>query len=239
MLIRSSILFVAACAIAASVTASRSATAGPAAADDASARAFVSAIYDSFTGGRQGVRIDSGPKLRRYFEPALAQAMNKDQENAAKHHEVGELDGDPFIDAQDWEIKQFVVGIEDTAPGKVRATVNFINFDKQKTIVLELVAIKNDWRIFDIIWSRDGKPESLRALFGLQRQGGQRPANEAAVSAKWQAGTRWTSVASVQSLADDKRRLDHRHRHDDLRRRCLPSRLSGQFSAPNRFGALE
>jgi hypothetical protein len=172
LLIRCSILLAAACSVAAWVSTSRFATAGPAPADDASARAFVSAIYDSYTGDRQGVLIDSGPKLRRYFEPALAQAMNKDQQNAAKHHDVGELEADPFIDAQDWEIKQFVVGIEDAAPGKVSATVNFVNFDKQKKIVLELVAIKNDWRIFDIIWSRDGKPESLRALFGLKRQGG-------------------------------------------------------------------
>ena len=59
--------------------------------------------------------------------------MNKDQENAAKHHDVGELDADPFI--------------EDTAPGKATATVTFVNFDEQKTIVLELIAIKNDWRI--------------------------------------------------------------------------------------------
>jgi hypothetical protein len=84
---------------------------------------------------------------------------------------VGELDGDPFIDVQDWEIKQFVLGIEDIAPGKVSATVNFVNFDKQKKIVLELVAIKTTGG-FSILFGRASKPESLRALFGLKRQGG-------------------------------------------------------------------
>ena len=172
MLTRRTILFLAACSIGARLTTSRFASADPAASDDTSALAFVSAIYKSYTtGSKGGVRIDSGRKLRRYFEPALAEAMNKDQENAAKHHDVGELDGDPFIDAQDYDIKHFDVAIKDTAPGKVIATVTFDNFGKQWTIVLELIAIKNDWRIYDITWPRDGKPETLRGLFRLTRQG--------------------------------------------------------------------
>jgi len=97
--------------------------------------------------------------------------MNKDQENAAKHHEEGELGADPFIDAQDWDFKHFDVAIKDPAPGKVSATVTFVNFGKQETIVLELIAIKNDWRIYDITWPRDGKPETLRGVFRLKRQG--------------------------------------------------------------------
>src|SRR5262245_14778792 len=129
MLTRRTILFAAACSIAACLTTNRFASAGPAASDDASALAFVSAIYKSYTTGNQnGVRIDSGRKLRRYFEPVLAEAMNKDHENAAKHHDVGELDGDPFIDAQDYDIKHFEVAIKDIAPGKVTATVTFDNF---------------------------------------------------------------------------------------------------------------
>jgi len=120
-LTRRTILLTAACSLAACLFGSGFASAGPA--DDASALAFVSAIYKSYTtGSRDGVRIDNGRKLRRYFEPALAQAMNKDQENAAKHHDEGELDADPFIDAQDYDIKHFDVAIKDTAPGKVTAT---------------------------------------------------------------------------------------------------------------------
>src|SRR5262249_9566193 len=121
------------------------------------------------------VRIDNHGKLRRYFEPVLAAAMDKDQETAAKHHEVGELDGDPFIDAQDFEIKHFDVAIKDTAPGKVTVTVRFDNFGEQHTIVLDLIAIKNDWRIYDITWPRDEPPKTLRALFRLTRQGYQHP----------------------------------------------------------------
>ena len=73
--------------------------------------------------------------------------------------------------AQDYDIKHVDVAIKDTAPGKVTATVTFDNFGKQRTIVLELIAIKTDWRIYDITWPRDGKPETLRGLFRLTRQG--------------------------------------------------------------------
>ena len=134
MLTRRTILLAATSSIAACIATSRLANAGPRAADDASALAFVSAIYNSYTSGsKDGVRIDSGRKLRRYFEPCLADLMNKDQENAAKHHDVGELDADPFI--------------EDTAPGKATATVTFVNFDEQQTIVLD---DRNQKRLADL-----------------------------------------------------------------------------------------
>jgi Protein of unknown function (DUF3828) len=151
------------------------AVAGSAKAEDAGANtdaalAFVKAIYNSYTKpGSDGVLIDSGPKLRHYFEPKLAEVMNKDQEDAARHSEVGTLDFDPFIDAQDWEFKQFDVAMKGTAPGKATATVTFNNLGQATTVVLDLVTIKNDWRIYDITWTHDGKPETLRGLFKLKQ----------------------------------------------------------------------
>jgi len=151
------------------LSAASAAVAATASADDA-ALAFVNAIYDSYTKPHSdGVLIDSDRKLRRYFEPTLAAAMNKDQQDAARHGDVGKLDGDPFIDAQDWEFKSFDVAMKDTAPGKASATVTFTNLGTPKTIVLDLVTIKNDWRIYDITWLHDGKPSTLRELFGLKR----------------------------------------------------------------------
>src|ERR1700751_5285699 len=134
--------------------------------------ALISAIYNSCTtGSKDGVRIDSGRKLRRYFEPALAAAMDKDQEYAAKHREVGKLEWDPFIAAKDYKIQHVDVPIKDTAPGRVTATVTFTNFGKPVTIALDLTAIKNDWRIYDITWPQHddpAAPATLRAVFGMK-----------------------------------------------------------------------
>jgi hypothetical protein len=165
-------LFLLSAAISAACAAAGTAGSGAALADDAAALAFVKAIYDTYTKPHSdGVSIDSGKKLRRYFEPSLAAAMDKDQREA--HGEVGKLDGDPFIDAQDWEFKTYDVVMKDTGPDKVTATVTFKNLGEATTIVLDLVKIKNDWRIYDITWQRDStqenEPKTLRELFGLKQ----------------------------------------------------------------------
>jgi Protein of unknown function (DUF3828) len=139
----------------------------PTIAADASALEFVTAIYDAYKGkDAKGVPLDSARTVRRYFEPSLAALINKDRAIAARHRDVGLLDGDPFIDAQDWEIGSFDIAVRDTAPGKASATVTFTNLGKPSTVVLDLVKIKNDWRIGDIAWQRDETPKTLRGLYG-------------------------------------------------------------------------
>jgi hypothetical protein len=134
---------------------------------DASALAFVTDIYNAYEGkGAKGHPLGDERAIRRYFEPTLAALMVKDQETAAKRREVGSLDFDPFIDAQDWEIASFDIAVNDGAPGKAAATVKFTNIDKPVTVRLDLVKLKNDWRIADITWLRDGKEDSLRKIYG-------------------------------------------------------------------------
>ena len=140
--------------------------AGPALAADELARAFVTAIYDTYKGkAAKGILLDDNRTIRRYFEPALAALMIKDQDAAAKRGEVGNLDGDPFVDAQDWKITGFDIAVSEPAAGKASATVKFTNFSDPKMVALDLIKIKGAWRIREIIWRRDGKDDSLRALF--------------------------------------------------------------------------
>jgi len=140
--------------------------AGTARATDASASAFVSGIYAAYKGkNAKGVRLDGDAALRRYFEPSLAALIGKDQKDAARRHEVPSLDGDPFVDAQDWDIANFDIAVTDTAAGKAKATVKFVNAGEPATVVLDLVGADNNWRISDITWRHDGKPETLRGLY--------------------------------------------------------------------------
>jgi hypothetical protein len=135
----------------------------PSFAAENTATAFVTGIYETYKGsGAKGLPLDTDRAVRRYFEPSLAALIIRDRKNA--HGEVGKLDGDPFIDAQDWNIDKFDVEVTDTAPGKARATLKFVNLDQPATIVLDLVKLKNDWRVGDITWMRDGKPQTLRGL---------------------------------------------------------------------------
>jgi hypothetical protein len=144
----------------------RGLVAAPAMAGDAAATAFVTKIYDAYKGkDAKGVMLDSDAKMRRYFEPSLAALIIKDDAAAARRKEVPTLDGDPFVDAQEWEISTFDIAVNDVAPGKAVAAVSFVNFDKPAKVVLNLVKVKSDWRIADAVWERDGKTETLRGLY--------------------------------------------------------------------------
>jgi len=154
---------------------------GLARADDGAALAFVSAIYAAYKGkNAKGIAIDTDAQLRRYFVPSLAALISKDRKDATKHHDVPTLDGDPFIDAQDWEIKSFDITVNDTGGGKATSTVKFVNETEPVTITLDLVSVAvavastgnanpkekpYPWRIADITYLRDGKSETLRGLF--------------------------------------------------------------------------
>jgi hypothetical protein len=142
------------------------ALAAPAAAADAAAVAFVTAIYAAYKGkDAKGVALDSDAALRRYFEPGLAALIGKDQKAAARRHDAPTLDGDPFVDAQDWDIATVDISISDTANTTARATATFKNAGTPTTVVLDLVKLNNDWRVSNITWQHDGKPETLRQLY--------------------------------------------------------------------------
>jgi hypothetical protein len=142
------------------------AMAKPALAADPSAEAFVTAIYAAYKGkNAKGIPLDKDADIRRYFEPSLAALMIKNIKDAARKGDVPELDGDPFIDAQDWDIASFDIAVSDTGADTAAATVKLVNLGKPDTIVLALVKLKDGWRIRDITWQRDGKAETLRAIY--------------------------------------------------------------------------
>ena len=136
------------------------------AAADPSSTAFVTAIYAAYKGkGAKGIHLDNEANIRRYFEPSLAALMIKDQKDAARRHEPPSLDGDPFVDAQDWDIAAFDIAVSDTVNNAASATVKFRNGDTPAAVVLDLVKTGNDWRVGDVTWQNDGKKETLRGLY--------------------------------------------------------------------------
>jgi len=137
-----------------------------AAAADTSARGFVAAIYDAYVGKNgDGVALDSNQKVQRYFEPSLAALIMKDQNDAALRKEASTLDFDPFVDAQDWDIAAYDVAVSDKGADRATATVTFNNFGKAKTVMLDLIKIKSDWKISDIAWTPHENPNTLRSLY--------------------------------------------------------------------------
>jgi hypothetical protein len=140
--------------------------AGPASAAEKTAQEFLQSIYSQYHGDPKagpGIMLDKPADYRRYFEPSLAKLMLTDAAAAAKRGDVPELDGDPFIDAQDWDIADLTVHIDSQTADTARATVKFRNFKEQKTIHLALVHTPEGWRIADVVWN--GTDGTLRGLY--------------------------------------------------------------------------
>ena len=93
----------------------------------------------------------------QYFEKGLADLIWKDA--VTSKGEVGALDGDPLYDAQDTEIKKFVIGQPIYESGKARVNVTFTNFGVTKSFVFTLINERGGWRISDIDY---GEGRSLR-----------------------------------------------------------------------------
>lgn len=131
-------------------------------AQDPTARKFLEGIYAAYgTPNSPGTRINSKALLGRYFTPSLAALIERDAEQAKRKNEPPELNGDPFIDAQDWEIKGLAIDVREAGKDRANATVKFANFGEAREVRLELVKTAAGWRIDEIHW-REG---SLRALY--------------------------------------------------------------------------
>jgi hypothetical protein len=135
---------------------------------DPAAQAFLEKIYAAYKSKKsKGIPLGSDAEIRAYFEPGLAGLMIKDIREAAKTHDVGTLDSDPFIGGQDFEIGGLTITVTDTAADKATATAKFTNFKMPTTVLYDLVKLKQGWRIANITWqAEDGNPpDTLRGLY--------------------------------------------------------------------------
>jgi len=134
-------------------------------AQDKSAETFLRSIYGKAYIGKnaKGVDIDTRARLDRYFTPELARRIDDDATSAAKRGDIGELDGDAFIGAQDFEISKFDISVQATDATNATGTVRFNNLGDARSVVVTLVRLKSGWRIADIDWG--GQAGKLSDLF--------------------------------------------------------------------------
>src|SRR5258708_16152915 len=105
------------------------ASAGIAAVPAPSAEVFIRSIYGKAYIGHDshGIGVDSQVKLERYFVADLARTINDDWKSSLKKDEVSTMDGDPFIDAQDWDIAAFKIAVQAIDTTHAAATAHFRN----------------------------------------------------------------------------------------------------------------
>ena len=134
----------------------------PAQAQDTSPKAFVESIYKQYLDkDSRAVDLSTREQLDKYFTPSLADLIEQDAKTAEKENEAPILNGDPFIDAQDWQVSDMVAAVKEAGAERPNATATFRNFDKTISVRLALLRTPRGWRVDDIFWT-DG---SLRALY--------------------------------------------------------------------------
>jgi hypothetical protein len=116
--------------------------------DTVTPEAFLRGIYTPYP--NQDFKGQPFWQVDRFFTPDLARAIEADMREAKRRGEVPRLDGDPFVDAQDWDIAKLVISVK--ADGEANATglVSFENQGKPTEIKLDLVRTGMGWRIADI-----------------------------------------------------------------------------------------
>jgi Protein of unknown function (DUF3828) len=108
---------------------------------------FLRAIYDPYL--KADFKGQPYWQVSRFFAPELARAIEADMREAKRRGHVPKLDGDPFLDAQDWEIKNLAISVKADGP-KATGEVAFDNLGKPTRITLDLVQTQAGWRIADI-----------------------------------------------------------------------------------------
>lgn len=131
-------------------------------AQEPSPTAFVENIYQRYLGkNTPGLDLATRAALDLYFTPSLADLIEKDAKEAEKLQEAPLLNGDPFVDAQDWKITDLMVSVQETATDRASAVATFSNLDKAVSVRLSLLLTPKGWRVDDIFWSEG----SLRGLY--------------------------------------------------------------------------
>jgi hypothetical protein len=125
------------------------------------AQAFLDSLYAPYR--TKGFNGQPYTHAGRFFEPILAYAMQRDYQLAQGNGVPPTLNGDPFIDAQEWEISNLLVRA-DVSGERATGIVSFVNFKQKKTLTVELIQTPAGWRIADIV----GPGGSLRALYKVK-----------------------------------------------------------------------
>lgn len=113
-------------------------------------RAVVVSLYKQHKTRSPFFQTRSRALLDKYFVKELADLLWKDARSS--RGEVGALDGDPLYNAQDMEIKNFLVHEGTVGATTAEVPVSFTNFGEKKQIVFHLTREAHIWKIADIAY---------------------------------------------------------------------------------------
>jgi hypothetical protein len=118
---------------------------------------FLQGIYKQYVKHGHAAKMETRADLEKLFTPELVKLLLDDRVAAQKRGDEVDLDYDPFVNAQDWNIARYEIAVEGT-----KATVKLIE-PKGATseVKLDLQETPAGWRVADI----HGGPEDSLVAF--------------------------------------------------------------------------
>lgn len=114
----------------------------------ATAEPLIAELYKQHDANKGPFRERKRAVIDKYFAKPLADMLWKNDQRPAG--EMGAIDADPLYDAQDTEIKKFVVGKAVVNGDKASVPVTFENFGQKKNVTYVMVRQGDAWKISDI-----------------------------------------------------------------------------------------
>jgi hypothetical protein len=143
---------------------------------DASPEELLQRIYGPYLApGEPTSPIDDDrATLEKTFDDPLVELLLADFACQRREEGICGLDGDPFLDAQDWQldslvIKRLMTSLPQPGPQTAVVGVTFNNFGHATAVEYVLVRLDRGWRIHDISYPPGGADHpSLRGLLGAK-----------------------------------------------------------------------
>lgn len=105
------------------------------------------------------------PEDETQFRSAALQALYDNDAEITQEGEMGALSFDPFIDGQDYEVTDLVIGAAGIAGDYASLDVSFNNFGQPRILTYELVREDGGWKIDDVVSANPNSEYRLSDIF--------------------------------------------------------------------------
>ena len=115
---------------------------------DADPVTLITAIYQTYT-------IDNTPVVPDVYSRRLQALIDTDAKNTPLGY-AGTIDWDVFIDGNNWELSNLIIGLVARSDSDATVQASFDNFGKPRKLLFALIREQGEWRIDDISSMRQG-----------------------------------------------------------------------------------
>ncbi|HEV7345805.1 MAG TPA: DUF3828 domain-containing protein [Devosia sp.] len=105
------------------------------------------------------------PENESQFRSAALQDLYDTDAELTPEGEMGAISFDPYIDGQDYDLGELVIGEPAITGDAASVEVSFTNFGEPRSLTYELVLEDDGWKIDDVVSTSPDNPYRLSDIF--------------------------------------------------------------------------